>query len=200
MKTFALLIVAYAVGTASAQDDAEAKQRASNERNASTSLKTLATAEADFRANDRDKNRINDYWVGDVSGLYRINAGEGGIKLIELSICAADAKPCVPIDKAGTQHGSKFIAAGPGGSQAGYLFAVVESSQDEKGVAQKYDGGNGRNQSGFGFCAYPAEHGKTGTQTFFIDENNTVWRKDTGGKPLEVVPANPAKDGWRKLG
>src|SRR5689334_9677177 len=38
-------------------------QRASNERNASASLKTLASAEADFRANDRDNNKINDFWT-----------------------------------------------------------------------------------------------------------------------------------------
>ncbi|HVR83252.1 MAG TPA: type II secretion system protein, partial [Planctomycetota bacterium] len=45
-------------------------QRASNERNASTSLKTLTSAEADFRANDRDWNHVNDFWTGDVKGLY----------------------------------------------------------------------------------------------------------------------------------
>ena len=35
--------------------------RASNERNAAGSLKTFTTAEADFRANDRDGNRVPDY-------------------------------------------------------------------------------------------------------------------------------------------
>src|SRR5258706_15614178 len=45
-------------------------QRASNERNASTTLKTLTSAEADFRANDRDGNKGADFWTGDVKGLY----------------------------------------------------------------------------------------------------------------------------------
>src|SRR6187455_327077 len=45
-------------------------QRASNERNASTSLKTLSSAEADFRSNDRDWNHVNDFWTANVAGLY----------------------------------------------------------------------------------------------------------------------------------
>src|SRR5579862_1744833 len=75
-------------------------QRASNERNASTTLKTLTSAEADFRANDRDWNQVNDFWTGDVKGLYtmtsaRVRGARGDredppIRLIELSVAAAD--------------------------------------------------------------------------------------------------------------
>src|SRR6476620_6119361 len=76
-------------------------QRASNERNASTSLKTLTSAEADFRANDRDGNKVNDFWTANVSGLYTMTSAavsgssnsttDPSIKLIELSIASADA-------------------------------------------------------------------------------------------------------------
>src|SRR5882672_6247886 len=76
-------------------------QRASNERNASTSLKTLTSAEADFRANDRDWNHVNDFWTGDVKGLYTMtsaavkgavagNEKDPAVRLIEISIAAAD--------------------------------------------------------------------------------------------------------------
>jgi hypothetical protein len=71
--------------------------RTSVERSASTSLKTLATAEADFRANDH----VCDFWTADVKGLYTMTAAaerraRGGsldpaIKLIELEVAAADA-------------------------------------------------------------------------------------------------------------
>src|SRR5574342_594878 len=69
-----------------------ASQRASNERSASASLKTLATANADFQANDRDANRLKDYWTVDVSGLYvLVPAGATEmVKLIEISVAAAD--------------------------------------------------------------------------------------------------------------
>ena len=74
----------------------------SNERNSSTSLKTLASAEADFRANDRDWNHVNDFWTADVRGLYTLtsaavpgaspnNTSDPAIKLIELSVASADA-------------------------------------------------------------------------------------------------------------
>ena len=68
-----------AVGTASV-GDAEAK-----------SLKTLATAEADFRSNDRDGNKISDYWTASVAGLYTmtnsaLSKGANPLSLIELSV------------------------------------------------------------------------------------------------------------------
>src|SRR5882672_5751890 len=74
-------------------------QRASNERNASTSLKTLTSAEADFRANDRDWNHVNDFWTGDVSGLHYVkSAGTGKeVRLIEEAFANADAKPLFPL-------------------------------------------------------------------------------------------------------
>lgn len=69
----------------------------SHERNASASLKTLATAEADFRANDRDGNGRNDYWRSDVAGLFTLIPKGGtdrdAIRLIEVSITAADDRP-----------------------------------------------------------------------------------------------------------
>ena len=44
--------------------------RAGNERNTSASLKTLLTAEMDFKSNDRDGNQISDYWTANVAGLF----------------------------------------------------------------------------------------------------------------------------------
>src|SRR6185436_15892203 len=66
-----------------------------NEASAAASLKTLMSAEADFRANDRDANKVNDFWVADVAALYGLVPATGGesIKLIELSVAAADAAP-----------------------------------------------------------------------------------------------------------
>ena len=49
-------------------------QRAANERNASTSLKTVSTAQADFRSNDRDWNHVNDYWTYNLAGLYTMTS------------------------------------------------------------------------------------------------------------------------------
>ena len=75
--------------------------RASNERNASSSLKTFATAEADFFSNDRDGNRVSDYWTANVAGLYTMThssipgSTDDPLKLIELSIAGADTDDTV---------------------------------------------------------------------------------------------------------
>src|SRR6185503_5733204 len=83
-----------------------ASQRSSNERNAATSLKALASAEADFRENDRDWNRVNDFWTANVAGLYTMTsakvpkAKQGDVtdpelRLIDLTIAAADTDATV---------------------------------------------------------------------------------------------------------
>ncbi len=91
-------------------------RRDSNERNACVSLKTLATAEADFRANDRDGNRIQDFWTGDVAELYHL----GAAKLIETSIAEADAKPL--------RKGAPAPVP-----CAGYYFIAMEVDEDGQG-------------------------------------------------------------------
>ena len=65
--------------------------RASNDRSSEALLKILSCAEYDFRSNDRDWNHVNDFWVADVSGLYRIFANGETIKLIEMAVAVADA-------------------------------------------------------------------------------------------------------------
>jgi hypothetical protein len=177
-------------------------QGASNERNASTSLKTIAVAEADFRANDRDWNRVNDFWVADVSGLWRILTNDGALKLIEMSVALADARPLVPLDTAGalpSDAKTKLQILGKASTKAGYSFAAIEKYQDENGAFVKYDQGNGRNTSRFGFCAYPAQYPASGKMTFVVTEDNTVYRKDTNGKRVEQWSNNPQKDGWARL-
>jgi len=173
-----------------------------NERNASATLKMLATAEADFRANDRDWNHVNDFWVADVSGLWRIFANGDAIKLIEMSVALADARPVIPVDATGSllsDGKTKLQFVGKPAAKAGYQFAAIEKYQDENGAFVKYDQGKGRHTFKFGFCAYPSEYPAKGTSTFVVTEDNTIFRKDTGGKRVEQWPADPAKDGWLRV-
>src|SRR5215831_15801756 len=64
---------------------------------------TIASAQADFRANDRDGNHQNDYWRNDVAGLYGLEVQGQALKLIELSVAAADDRPTTNLDKYGTK-------------------------------------------------------------------------------------------------
>jgi hypothetical protein len=175
-------------------------QRTANERLVAATLKTLSTANADFRANDRDRNFVNDFWVGDVSGLWRIDA-DNTLKLIEIAVAAADARPLLPLEQDGQPAAApqtKYKAVGNQAPKAGYWFSAIEK-RPFRGEIVKYDEGNGRCRSGFGFCAYPAEYGPKGKFTYIINEDNSVYRKDTGGKPVPVWPADPSKEDWVKL-
>jgi hypothetical protein len=60
-------------------------------RCASDSLRTLTSAEADFRANDRDWCNVSGSWTTDTTGPYTlIETADSAIRLIELSIASAD--------------------------------------------------------------------------------------------------------------
>ena len=41
-----------------------------NEREACLALEALAVAEANFESNDRNGNKVKDYWTGNVTGLW----------------------------------------------------------------------------------------------------------------------------------
>lgn len=170
-----------------------------NERHASSTLKSLVTAQENFRSNDLDRNNLNDYWVADVSGLYRIIGAEMPIAALnDLGAAEADAAPAVPLDKEGEIHGVKFASLGAGKPKSGYRYAAVKQHvSGDKTIP--YDDGKGRNAAEFAVCAYPAEYGVTGTMTFIINENATVFQKDTEGKAPEAWPADPLEAGWKKV-
>lgn len=168
---------------------------AGNERNASAHLKVFASAEADFRANDRDGNRVNDFWTADVSGLYRMPVGDPS-KLIEKSAAEADAEPAADV--------GPLLVDFPV-PKGGYLFRVMRADRSQD-PAEAYrqdtdqSGQKWRNISRFGFCAFPAEYGVSGRSTFILNEGNTVFKRDTGGEPVLEWPSDKElSDGWQLL-
>ena len=177
-------------GTGGAADPGAAALVA-NERSASSSLKTLASAEAEFKSNDRDGNGLKDCWVGDVSGLYRYTSGNNReIKLIDKSLADADAAPLKNQNLSALKRDQPL-------PKSGYLFAVLPKYVDKE-KTENYHSGGFRHSNKFGFAAYPVEYGKSGRYTFIINESNTVWKKDLGGKPPEMYPESPSKDDWEK--
>lgn len=163
---------------------------------AALSLDAIASAEADFRSNDRDWNHVSDFWTGDVSGLYRYVIEGVQLKLIPQSLAGADAAPLRVL-----QLGALLVEKPK--AKSGYFFKSM--TRDETGVPYQQDTvgkpniGKYHNTSKFGFCAYPAEHGKTGLRTFMMTEQHEIYWKDTGGKPADTFPANPAQEGWKKV-
>jgi hypothetical protein len=171
------------------------RHHCSNERNASSSLKTLAAAQADYRGNDRDNNKIPDFWRGDVAGLYGVlPAGSTEmIKLIELSVAGADDSPLGM---------ANFQDEGPGevardnyavfSPKAGYYFRALRHVDEKLGALDP---------NRFAACAYPAVYSKTVRLTYILDEGNTVFQRDLGRPgPPDVFPdPDTLKREWSKL-
>lgn len=175
-------------------------QRASNERNASASLKTMATAEADFRANDRDGNHVNDFWTADVEGLYTVYPSGGTansiIKLVELSVAGADAIPLAGSAPGAADGGVLGTAALTNPQpKAGYWYSTLVSDSSQtpvmvyntitvNGGAQRY------NASAFGFVAWPDSY-SAGRNVFIINEGNTIFKRTTIGNVNPAVGVRP---------
>ncbi len=160
----------------------------STERNAATSLKTLTSAEADFRANDRDWNHVNDYWTGDVKGLYTmtsavIRGGAGdstidpSIKLIELSAASADADGTMVLAGGENARLSSFAVSA---AKAGYWYAALRSDLTSGKEYRQDTGGEPpmgkcHNLSMFGFVAFP-DSASAGKYVFLVNQNNAIYR------------------------
>ena len=138
--------------------------RASNERAAGAAMKTLTSAEADFRANDRDGNGVNDFWTGDVAGLYTLK----NLRLIEPELAAADGAPLLPLSRKPE-------------SRQGYRYQALVYDNSTKGDEKEYrqstvQGGPAQfNPSRFGFVGYPASS-YAGVFQYLINEGNTIFR------------------------
>ena len=154
----------------------------SNERSAGAALKDITMAEADFRANDRNRNNVNDFWTADVRGLSKFG-------LIKPSLALADATfPNEPERLRPLE---------------GYLFAALEMDDSETPpVPYREDtdkqSGKVHNFARFGFVAFPAEQGMTGRHIFIINENNTIFWRDTPCPVPRNWPADEEiKRHWR---
>jgi hypothetical protein len=167
----------------------------SGQRSAAASLKTLATAQADYRANDRDGNGIADFWRGDVSGLYGLcpKGSTEMIKLIEISVAGADDRPTTPAAKtpiAGAVTAVDYYTTRS--PKGGYRFRAIRHA-DEKDRADA--------ASRFAFCCFPDAYPNGGRFTYVINEGNTIFKRDLG-RPggIEVFPTDEElKREWTKL-
>jgi hypothetical protein len=150
--------------------------RSSNTRNAAATLATLRWAQHDFSSNDRDANGKNDYWRGDIAGLYALKVGDQPIKLIEISLAGADARPLTDV--------SSFIRPAP---KSGYWYRML-----------RFAGETTPDPGHWAAIAYP-DSLSSGRTLFILSDAGTMYKKAWEGEPPpEVYPADPEKDGWSK--
>jgi prepilin-type N-terminal cleavage/methylation domain-containing protein len=195
-----IVIAIIAVIAAIAVPALMASQRSSNERNASTSLKTISTAQADFKGQDRDQNKIRDYWTRDVSGLFTLCpiGFNDPIRLIEITLAGADSAPAgtdtSPLAGSHVAIGN-FAASSP---KAGYWFLAMDS--DDSGNAYRQATGGTApfdqawfNTTNYGFLTFP-DGKNVGRSMYFVSEDNTVLKRPISGnvRPVGSTPPGSA--------
>ncbi len=185
-----------------------------NERSASTSLRSLSTSEYDFRTNDRDNNLLQDFWTGDVSGMYRLTDPAGNlIKLIELPVAQQDGNPM----PAGSANGLMSGLLPPLSTKAGYWIMALDQDQQpepDQDYRQVTDVPMGpvHNSVRYGFISYAEAYGTSGRAMFITNESGVVYRRDPGNEVIvpgvqpvpilpafRIYPAVPGAAGWGKL-
>lgn len=177
--------------------------RASNERNASTSLKSFLMAQTDFRSNDRDANGIQDFWTRDVSGLYALCAvgSSHPLRLIDIGVCAADADPqgTAPAPVDGDEVSNLYFTIQA--PKSGYWFLAMENDQYGNPFAQ-LTGGNAPfndkrwfNRDKFSFMAFPESY-RVGQNIYILNESYGIFRRQLIG---DVRPPGGAYPPGRAL-
>lgn len=164
------------------------------ERDALAAMKAIAIAEVSFKTSDRDRNERNDYWTGDVSGLYRITTGGPNgdpIRLIDLSIAIADGFRMQnrPKDERFEFNHAALSNENTAASN-GYYFQMLEAYELPSNARGKYDDGTGHHINRFAVLAYPATYGNETNTVFFLNEQGVIYRRDPGGNGF-VVGAPP---------
>jgi type II secretory pathway pseudopilin PulG len=164
-----------------------ASHRKANEREAAVTLKALASAQADFKTNDRDKNGVNDFWTADVKGLYTMTganipgSADASIKLIEHSVAAADGDGT--FFAAGGENMPLSVFATPK-KRSGYWYLSMLTEHSPSGsevstyaldTGGKLPMGSVHNASKFGFTTF-ADSPSGGESLYIVNEANTIFR------------------------
>ena len=117
-----------------------------------------------------------------MAGLYTlVPPGDSAIKLIELSIAAADDRPTTDLSPYAVRS-----------SQGGYWYrAIRHADEDPKAL----------DPDRFAYCAFP-DSPSAGKYLFIVDENNTIFRAPASGRRgLEVFPTeDELRTQWVKIG
>jgi hypothetical protein len=163
---------------------------AANERLAEISLRFIRQAEETFKNSDSDRNGAADYWTRDVAGLYALK-DRSGQAIFLLDPATAQADP----------EGAPRYGLAPA-AKNGYYFRMLATDPDGEPYAkdEDKDGHSFTNRKRFAVTAWPAQYGQTGRLTFLMGEDGRIWKKDTGGQPVNRWPVpTPAQDGWEAV-
>ena len=145
---------------------------------ASSTLKTIAWAQEDFRQNDRDGNGATDYWRKDIAGLHLSLKSPGNFP--DPIILADDRHSTV------LYYSEKSVR----GPVQGLFWVRAIRLPDEKEP----------DPDRFAACCFPAAYGPGIRSHYVINQEGVVYKKDLGhAKGIDTYPVDPPKEGWEKV-
>ncbi len=140
------------------------------ESSAPGALRLVARQQEVMKAEDMDENGVQDYWTGDIAGLYRLQiARRGRPEIMGPDVASADSA---------SGDGARAVP------RDGYLLRTVP------GVNSLME---------FAATAFPHMRGEDGFLTFYIDERGVVWKRDLGGAAADHRMEDPAAEGWSRV-
>ncbi len=168
--------------------------RIQNPRNqivAQSMLKQLVSTEGVWRQTDSDLNGAQDYWTLDVAGYYyRLDASGNTLKYIEARMAKADRLGLGKYTKDAPEPRDGYWLRAMTTDEAGNAYTANTNEAQTVGM----------NPSKYGYCAYPAEYGVSGTMTYIVNEEGVVYEKDLGADSKDGCDTWPASDpstaGW----
>jgi hypothetical protein len=176
------------IGTASVTwgvDEWRRRVMSENDRYAARARFLIMGAENNFRFNDLDGNGIQDYWTGDVAGLYRFG-------LIERGLAEADDRPLIPLVRSPIPWHGYFV----------HLMGKDDSVSPPEPYAQVTDAASGRvhHRTKVAVCLYPADPGKSGRYIFMLNDCGAIrrheWPGPNGGAPKNWPTDNELMSYW----
>ena len=176
-------------------DNYDEKVRQSDNDMAIGTLKQFTSTQAIWHQQDPDGNGKKDYWTYDVSCFHRMLRADKETKcaFIPRDVALADAKPADYIGGEVPFGGHVMIEPWPEAKitlKSGYFFQVMEIDEEGNPYKQNEVGDNGIkacNDRRFGFVAYPAQYGVTGTKTYIVNQDGTVYGTDCGSDANKIV-------------
>jgi hypothetical protein len=186
LKALIAVVLLAALGAALAMPSIEAARRAEAERAASAAMRALNGAQTDFRSNDRDGDRIANYWVHDVYSLHAMVPSPDGqtpgdvsrpermIRLIEPSIAAADATGALILP--GVVSPERAIGAFR--PRQSYVFRMFREYERHPGPGVEAYGGP-KHATKFGLVALPVSY-RRGRKLFLTHQGIGVRLADPG--------------------
>src|SRR5262249_50883842 len=146
------------------------------------------------RLDDRDGNKVNDFWTGDIASLYFLQVKGAPLALVDRTVAEADSKPLHPRETPPTPY-------------HGYYFMVLEGddsiqpSEDYRQITDKASGPV-HHRTKFGVCAYPAHPNVSGSYLYLLNENYTVLRSThrVQSPPKSMPKEEVLRKHWSKFG